>query len=114
MATIYMLRGQGLGVLHEKAYAAFPPEEAIREALALELERHGLKDGKPCERWVAVIEVELDENEASPNTIAGPCAFKGILDVADVRRMNKAGPPASRSAAGDIVTRGTGIIINPE
>lgn len=113
MSTIYMLRGQGLGVLHEKAYASFPPEEAIREALALELERHGIRDGKPCERWVSVIEVELEAGESDPSP-TGPRMFRGVLDANDVRRMLKASPPVSRSAAGDIVTRGTGTVINPK
>jgi hypothetical protein len=115
MSRIYMLRGQGCGVLHEKAYPAFPTDSQVAEAMAKELELHGFKDGKPRARWVKVVGVELADGKDSPEPPEGSKHHhEGALTQKEVDAMISAGPPGTHVAGVGIMTpAGEGKVTNP-
>jgi hypothetical protein len=113
----YMIRGQASGILTDRVFLRPPTEDEIDEALANELVRHGFdKEGKPRERWVMIIEVDIiDGDRTSPAPLAVNERKKGILTEEQVTEMlkNRPEPGTAVSAAPEIVVRGTGRVINP-
>jgi hypothetical protein len=56
---LYIIRCQGLGYLTDRVYDGLPSSEDLGAALKAELIAHGVKDGKPRERWVRAEPIAL-------------------------------------------------------
>lgn len=114
MSKVFMIRGQGSGVMTGRVYARWPTDAQLREALGEELRLHGFdRTGKPKKRWVMVVESDLD-GASLPEAKRGTERLEGELDEDDVKKLFEAVPPAASVAGvGDVVASGTGKIINP-
>lgn len=88
---VFMLRGQGIGVIHDRVYFAYPSNDEIQRAMVDELSRHGIKGGKPVERWVRVIPVELHgfAGAAPPVPENAPDQYVGSLPQEIVDKVMK-------------------------
>ena len=117
MSTIYMMRGQGLGVMHSDAYSDFPTPEHVRAALGQELALHGFKDGKPRKRWVKIQPVQLHDGRDTTSEPPKNAAwhYEGELTQAEVDEMMKTAPPGTMLAGvGEVAPSGTGTAMNPD
>ncbi len=115
MATIYVMRGRGAGVMTDKAFAKFPTEGQIAEALEKEMALHGIKDGKPRTCWVKVQTMELDGGApSSPAPEGASFHYEASLTQEEVDAMLAAGPPGTMVAGvGMMVPEGEGSVVNP-
>lgn len=125
----YVLRGQGVGPMLDRVYAKYPTEAQIREALAYELERHGvvferdadgkIVGGKPRERWVRVQSIAIDGVDmlTSPPPPGARAEMRGALDedaIAEIVAGATKAPPGSAAADAPLYqARGTGVVVNP-
>lgn len=125
MSKAYMIRGQGIGVMHDKVYLEPPPPEAMRAALVEELKRHGVawsKDDKgelqatSLERWVQTQIVEIIDGKEMGD-IEGPARIVGSFDdkeLAATLAEVRANPPGWHGAAAQVMSMtGTGIVTPP-
>lgn len=133
----FMLRGQGANVMHWRVFLTYPTENDFRQALAFELEHHGIVferktkadgtqvvvKGKARERWVQVQETEIADLPAGAiavdNTIpeGAMTRVSGKLSDEDVARIvddaNKAPPGTAIAGVGMVSAQGTGVVVNP-
>lgn len=125
MSKAYMIRGQGIGVMHDKVYLSPPPPEAMRAALVEELKRHGVvwskdENGKLAatgtERWVQTQITEIVDGQPMGD-LEGPVQIRGCLDENDITELLNevnANPPGWHGAAAHVMSMtGTGIVTPP-
>lgn len=110
---VYVLRGQGIGVIYDRIYFRWPTPEQIEAAMAYELERHGVSpEGKPIERWVRVQTLELvgftGEAPAVPDGVKAE--HRGAFS-AEVAAEHHARPVSVATGAfADIGIQGTAMV----
>lgn len=111
MAKAYVIRTQGLGIVHDKVYTSPPAKADLEKALAAELARHGHDAaGNPRKRWAMAQEVELLVGGEAP----GPTKITGHLSKKESEEL-KAGLAVRKNEApaAAFAMSGTGTVTNP-
>ncbi len=127
MSKAYLIRGQGIGVVHDKVYLIPPTDVQMRAVLFEELKRHGLvvnrdEDGNVSfatrERWVQTQVTELIDGVPLDETPEEPVRLSGTLNQEQINEilaeLQKAPPGTMAAAAPMMAVTGTGRIINPD
>jgi hypothetical protein len=113
----YVIRTQGLGVLHDTVFIGGPPPmEYIEKAMAAELARHGFdkENGDVCDRWVSYQEIEVVESAPDETEVE----FLGArivdrLTTEEAEALRSA--PVENCATGEpMFVGGLGTVSNPE
>ncbi len=126
MSKAYLIRGQGIGVVHDKVYLIPPTKAQMGAVLYEELKRHGLVVKKDEEgntsvttrtRWVQTQVTELLDGVPLDETPEEPVRLEGVLDQDQINELlselEKA-PPGTHTAAVPLMSvTGTGRVINP-
>lgn len=137
MSRAYMIRCQGLGVLHDKVFPDPPTDAQLQAALQQELDRHGVTwdmdevedaDGNkvqkivgalPRERWVQVQATELVDGEEDSEE-EKKYQLRRTTGTLTKEQLDKkfaettfAPPGTMAGAVPQMVLGGTGRVINP-